>query len=298
MAEPPAKGAPRILVLGKNGLVARALVRNNPAILCIGRDEGLDLRRPETIGAALDHFRPSVVINAAAQANVDEAERSPDDAFVLNHFGALAAANACAARDIGIIHLSTDYVFGGQPGAPYTEDASPAPINAYGRSKAAGEAAVLASGARAAVVRPAWVFAADGGGFLPTLLKRAQTGAPVRVAADQFGCPTCADDLAGALSAMANRLAARDPAIGGILHFAGQGGASRAEIVDYAAGLARARGVRLGEISQAPAASFPSAAPRPRDTRLSTAATVDRTGIAPRPWQNGVARLVATLFPD
>jgi dTDP-4-dehydrorhamnose reductase len=280
--------APRILVLGRSGLAARALARNDPQLLCLGRDDDLDLRRPETIAAALDRHRPAVVINAAAQANVDEAERNPDDAFVLNHFSAMAAATACAERDIGVIHLSTDYVFGARSEAPYAETATAAPINMYGRSKAAGEYAVLQSGPRAAIVRTAWLFAAGGGGFLNTILSKGLTTDHVRIAVD---------DLARALLQFAARLADKDPSIAGILHFAGRGQATRAKLVEYAFALARERGARLARIERVPASSFAEVAPRPKDTRLSVALTQAQTGVSPRPWQEGVAKLIAQRFP-
>jgi dTDP-4-dehydrorhamnose reductase len=260
-----------LLVFGRHGQVARALAEAPSRFerLFAGR-ERLDLAAASPdIAGLFAELRPAAVINAAAFTAVDDAETETEACLRLNRDAPARMAEACAAADIPFVHLSTDYVFDGEKGAPYVEADAPAPINAYGASKAAGEAAleaIAAGGARLAVIRSSWVFAPGGGGFLAAMLG-ARGRETVRVVADQAGSPTSASACAAAALLLVEALADRDPAAEGLFHAAGRDGVSRA---DFAEAL-YARLPRAPRVIRVASSEFPAPARRPRDTRLSSA---------------------------
>ena len=156
-----------ILVLGRNGQVARELAKIGPPqdealddfeLVFAGR-ETFDLSSGSDPGALIDAHEPVAVINAAAYTAVDKAESEPEAAYRLNRDAPASLALACAERDIPFVHFSTDYVFDGTKPEPYVEDDPIAPLGVYGHSKAEGEAAVLKAGGRAGILRTSWVSA-------------------------------------------------------------------------------------------------------------------------------------------
>src|SRR5262245_19458483 len=217
-----------ILIAGRRGRIAHDLIEQAPRlglpVQALGRP-CRDLEEADSIARAIDSVNPRAIVNAAGYVAVDEAERDPERAFALNRDG--AARLAAAAVGIPFVHLSTDYVFDGSKRAPYVEDDAPAPLSVYGRSKAAGEEAVLERNPAALVVRTSWVYSAHGANFLTTMLKLAKSQDRVPVVADQYGSPTAGAELAHALLAMTQRLH-DDPAgiAPGIYHVAGTGEAT------------------------------------------------------------------------
>jgi dTDP-4-dehydrorhamnose reductase len=212
-----------------------------------------------------------VVLNAAAWTDVDGAEASEDAATAVNGHGARVLAEAAGAR---LFHLSTDYVFDGAATAPYPEDAQPAPVNAYGRGKLAGEQAVLAAGGF--VVRTAWLYGAHGGNFVRTMLRLAGERDTVDVVADQEGPPTWSQALARQVVALAGAAAA-GRAMPGVYH-----GTAGGQTSWY--GLARAvfaeAGLDPARVRPTTGAHFPRPARRPTYSVLGH----DRwsgTGVAP-----------------
>lgn len=271
----------RVLVLGRSGQLARALAATawpggwTPSFA--GR-ETLDLTRQEAIAPFLSAHAPDVVINTAAYTAVDAAETDEAAAFALNADVPAALAEACRAEGRLLIHLSTDYVFPGDGGAPYAEDAPVAPLNIYGRSKAAGERRVLAANPDALVVRTAWLLSRDSG-FLRAIHSRLVAGEAVRVVDDQRGSPTFASDLAASLPAL---VAARwgGTGAGGRLHVAGPRPASW---LDLALALARSIG-REDAVKCVDSATYGAIAPRPADSRLDVTKLKSVYGISLRPW--------------
>jgi dTDP-4-dehydrorhamnose reductase len=165
----------------------------------------LDIADARAVNAAVDRVRPDWIINAAAFNDVDGAEGAPDQAFAVNAAGAGNLAEAAARTGAAIVHISTDYVFDGAKGAPYTEDDRPNPLSVYARSKYEGEQRVLASGASAVVVRTAWLYGWQGKNFVKAILAAAERGGPLRVVADQVGSPTATRDLAEAIAGLVER---------------------------------------------------------------------------------------------
>ncbi|MEV0340025.1 dTDP-4-dehydrorhamnose reductase [Nocardia sp. NPDC050713] len=193
-AVPPA--AARLVVTGAGGQVGRELLRLAPRARGYGRAD-LDITDADAVRAAI--APGDVVLNCAAYTAVDKAESEPDAAFAGNETGPAVLAAVCATVEARLIHLSTDYVFPGTQRAPYDTDDPTGPATVYGRSKLAGERAVLESAPNSHVVRTAWVYSGRGGDFVATMLRLERERETVDVVDDQIGSPTYAADLAAGL---------------------------------------------------------------------------------------------------
>lgn len=191
----------RWLVVGANGMLGHDLLQ---VIAEAGHDvvgmdlPEVDITSPESVADALGSVRPDVVVNAAAFTAVDAAEEHEDVALRVNGEGPRVLAEAVAERqDTRLVHVSTDYVFAGDAGAPYAEDAPPAPRSAYGRTKLAGEIAVRSAlPDRGFIVRTAWLYGVHGANFVKTMLALEATKPEISVVDDQRGQPTWSRDLA------------------------------------------------------------------------------------------------------
>ena len=280
-----------ILVLGRNGQVARELAAlDTPAgfdLTFAGR-ERFDLMTGDP-DLLIGEARPAAVINAAAYTAVDKAESEPEAAFHLNRDIPGALARACAARDIPLVHFSTDYVFDGEKPEPYLEDDPIAPRSVYGLSKAEGEAAVLAAGGRSAVLRTSWVYSAFGANFVKTMLRLAETRDELGVVGDQLGRPTWARDCAlGALTAVRSLLDG-SPEAPTVFHLSGAGDATWADFAEATFEQSAARGGRRPSVRRIATADYPTAARRPANSRLDSGRIEHRLGVQARPWREGLA---------
>lgn len=276
-----------ILVFGRTGQVARELQRAG-MVTAVGRAEA-DLSKPATCATAIHATRPDCVINAAAYTAVDRAEDEEALAHTINAEAPGAMARACADLGIPFLHVSTDYVFGGQGEAPWQADDATAPINAYGRSKLAGEESVRASGANAAILRTSWVFSAHGANFVKTMLRLSETRDALSVVGDQIGGPTPAAAIAEALLTMAGAMTNGQP--GGIYHFAGTPAVSWH---GFAAEIFRMAG-RDVALTSIPTSDYPTPAQRPLNSRLECAALATDFGIEPPDWRVGLRAVLKEL---
>ncbi|MFF4626844.1 dTDP-4-dehydrorhamnose reductase [Streptomyces griseorubiginosus] len=189
------------LVTGAGGMLGQdvlaRLAQSGERYVALDR-KALDLTDADAVSAALEEHRPAVVVNCAAWTAVDDAETREDEALAINGDGPRNLAEACARTGAVLLHVSTDYVFAGDATTPYPEDAPTAPRSAYGRTKLAGEKAVLAN-ERGYVVRTAWLYGTGGPNFVKTMIKLEGVKDTLDVVDDQRGQPTWSADLAGLL---------------------------------------------------------------------------------------------------
>jgi dTDP-4-dehydrorhamnose reductase len=281
----------KILVLGRSGQVARELEKlGAPAGFALefaGR-ERLDLTTADP-GPLVQEVRPAAVINAAAYTAVDRAENEPEVAFRLNRDVPAALARACAEAGVPLVHFSTDYVFDGSKPEPYLETDPVNPAGVYGASKAEGEAAVLAAGGRAIVLRTSWVYSAFGANFVKTMLRLAGDREEIAVVADQIGRPTWAEDCArGALRAVQAML---DGQVMGseLFHLAGAGDATWADFAEAIFAGAAANGGPTARVRRITTADYPTPARRPANSRLDCTKMIDALDWPMRDWRLSLA---------
>ncbi len=291
----------RVLVTGVTGQVGGCLVERTPPPgidwIAAGR-EVLDLAEPEPIDAVIERLAPELVINCAAYTAVDRAESEPGAADRVNHLGAGALARACGRRGLAMIQLSTDYVFDGTKPAPYQPDDPVAPLCVYGASKEAGERAVRAGCPRHLILRTSWVYGPRGGNFVRTMLRLGREREALRVVADQHGTPTSAVELAGALAALAGRMADGWRAPAGTWHLTAEGhttwhGFAEA-IFDHAAPTTG----RRPRVEPVTTAEYRTAARRPANSRLGCQATRGDLGLALGPWRDALAPVVTAILSE
>ena len=278
----------KLLIFGKTGQVARELARLAPDATFLGRDQA-DLMDPAACAAAIAQTKADAIINAAAWTAVDKAETEEHAATVVNGDAPAAMARAAAARGLPFLHISTDYVFDGQGDQPFTPDHPTAPLNAYGRSKRAGEQGIRAAGGNHLILRTSWVVSAHGANFVKTMLRLGRDRDSLNVVADQIGGPTPAAAIAMALITTAKAL--RDGAQGGTHHFAGTPDTSWA---DFAREIMRQTGLTCG-INDIPTASYPTPARRPQNSRLDCAALEAAFGIRRPDWRQGLTAILKEL---
>jgi dTDP-4-dehydrorhamnose reductase len=290
----------RLLVLGGSGQLGtqlRALELPRGVQLLAPARTAVDLGDSAAIRRLITAERWSVVINAAGYNNVDRAENEEHLAFAINAQAAACLAEETGKRGIPLIYVSTDYVFDGRKGAPYTETDAAKPLNTYGRSKLAGECHVSAANARHVILRTAWLYSPYGTNFVRTILRLAQERERLPVVADQLGCPTSARDLAKACLDIALFCAAKpDQENYGVYHLAGAGAATWFEFANAILETAAGRLSRLPELVPIPSAQYPSPASRPADSRLDCTAIQFAFGVAARPWRRALAETVDCLL--
>ncbi|MEA2297483.1 MAG: dTDP-4-dehydrorhamnose reductase [Solirubrobacteraceae bacterium] len=218
----------RMLVTGAAGMLGRdvvaAAVARGHEVTGLSRAE-LDITDPGAVERAIGEAGPAVVVNCAAWTDVDGAESCESGALAVNGTAAGTLAGRATAGGARLVHVSSDYVFDGSATAPYLESDPVGPVSAYGRTKLAGEEAVLAAAGDHAVVRSSWLFGAGGRNFVATMLALADGGREeVSVVIDQVGCPTYTGHLAPALVTVAER------GTGGVHHIAAAGRCSWHEL--------------------------------------------------------------------
>jgi dTDP-4-dehydrorhamnose reductase len=287
----------RILVTGRGGQLATGLAEALPAqgfeAILVGQPD-FEFDQPATIAAAFAAARPDAVVNCAAWTAVDAAEDNEAAAFTANAIGPALVAQHCAALDIPLIQVSTDYVFDGRKGAPYVETDPPNPLGAYGRTKLAGEWAALATNPMTTVLRTAWVFSGVGNNFLRTMLRVGSERPVLRVVADQHGSPTAAPDLADAIASVLARL--RDtgwqPDYRGVFHAVATGHTTWHGFAQAIFTAAKPHGGPHPNVQPITTADYPTRATRPADARLDTARLNITFGITLPTWEQGLERIV------
>ncbi|MGQ4387150.1 dTDP-4-dehydrorhamnose reductase [Streptomyces sp. SAS_270] len=254
----------RWLVTGAGGMLGRDVVEElaGRGEDVVGLDRtALDITRSEELDRAFTEHRPDLVVNCAAYTAVDDAESDEERALLINGEGPRLVARACAVHGARLVHVSTDYVFAGDArSTPYPEDHPPAPRTAYGRTKLAGERAVLAElpGA-SAVVRTAWLYGVHGGNFVRTMIDLEARRDTLDVVDDQRGQPTWSADVAARVADLGTRLG-RDEGAHGVFHATSSGEATWCEL---AREVFRLLDADPGRVHPTTSGAFPRPAPRP-----------------------------------
>lgn len=278
----------RLLVFGATGQVARALQRLAPRAVYLGRDRA-DLGDPQACAAAVLAHSPEAVINAAAWTAVDRAETEEAAATLVNGAAPTAMAHACARLGAPLVQISSDYVFDGSGEEPFATDDPTHPINAYGRSKLAGEVGVRAAGGPHAILRTSWVFSADGANFVKTMLRLGAERADLKVVADQIGGPTPAEAIARACLTIAGALR-DDPGLSGTCHLSGSPDTSWAGFAEAI----MAEAALPCRISPIATRDYPTPAPRPANSRLDCS-SLARFGLQRPDWRPALKAVIAQL---
>jgi dTDP-4-dehydrorhamnose reductase len=281
----------KLLVFGQTGQVASELARRMPSgysATFLSRADA-DLMHPDACHAAVLQGQHDAVINAAAWTAVDKAETEEAAATLVNGAAPGAMAQACAERGVPFLTISTDYVFDGSGDRPYRPSDPTGPLGAYGRSKLAGEKAVLAAGGQALILRTSWVVSAHGANFLKTMLRLGAEREVLRVVADQVGGPTPAADIADALIICAKSMT--QGRVGGVHHFSGAPDTSWA---DFAREI-MAQAHLACRIEDIPTEAYPTPARRPKNSRMDCSDLERAFGIARPDWRTGLAHILKEL---
>lgn len=287
-----------VLVPGGTGQLGRdlALLGSDDVRVRAPGSAELNVAQPGEVVAAVARLasearaddRVPVVLNAAAYTSVDAAEEHEAKAFAVNADGPRVLAAACSAHRVPLVHVSTDYVFSGDAAAPFKpyEPGDPlGPRSAYGRTKAAGEDAVLGSGARAWIVRTAWVYGRTGSNFVRTIVRLEGERDELSVVDDQRGSPTWSADLAAGLLELAGKIAAGEGPTEKVLHCTGGG---EATWFDLARAVFEELGADAGRVRPCTTDEFPRPAPRPAYSVLSNASW-RAAGLTPlRDWREAL----------
>jgi len=277
----------RVLITGAGGQLAvdlaTAFAKAGHSVDRRTRVE-LDIADDAAVRAALDETRPNVILNPAAYNRVDDAEQEPAVAFAVNAFGPRTLARAAAARDITLVHYSTDYVVDGAKEAPYSEDDAPFPLSAYASSKLAGEHFARALAPRHYVLRVCGLFGLAGratrhGNFVETMLRVAAAGRPLRVVSDQIVAPTSTRDVAASTLALLE-----SDAPYGLYHCTARGETSWYE---YARAIFELAGV-AADLAPTTAAAYNAPAPRPPYSILDNGKLEAAGAPRPRHWREAL----------
>ncbi len=288
----------QVLVTGGSGQLGTELARHAwpdgwEAVVLTRAD--LDLNDPGAIAARVAERPWAAVINAAAYTAVDQAESDAVAAWQVNALAPAAFAAACAAADVPLVHVSTDYVFAGDKIGPWDEHDPVGPLGVYGASKLGGELAVRTGAPRHAIVRTAWVVSAHGRNFVKTMLRVGAERAQLSVVSDQCGIPTAAADLATALATIAMALAEDATRESGTWHFSNAGMTTWHGFAEEIFRQSRARGGPAADVVPIATADYPTPARRPANSALSHRAIERDFGIEPRPWQAALGDIMDEL---
>ncbi|WP_220808944.1 dTDP-4-dehydrorhamnose reductase [Noviherbaspirillum aridicola] len=292
----------RILLLGKDGQVGWELQRALAPlgqVVSAGRGQA-DFEQPDQVLALVRQVMPHAIVNAAGYTAVDRAQT--DEARARRVNAETPAALAVLAQEIGawLVHYSTDYVFDGTAQGPYTEEDVPNPLSVYGASKLDGEIAVRELASRHLVFRTSWVHAARGANFAKTMLRLARERDVLKVVADQVGAPTGAELIAD-ITALALHRVLRMPDAGfaGVYHLAAAGETTWHGYARHVLSRAARQGAVLRAGADAvipvPSAEYPTAAVRPRNSRLACGKIEQAFGVVMPAWQIHVDRMVDEL---
>lgn len=293
-------GGMRVLLLGARGQVGYELSGVLASFAeVVGSSRAETSLDADKVRPLVESARPDVIVNATAYTDVDGAEREPEVAHAVNARLVAALGEEAKRRRAALVHISTDFVFDGEKGAPYVEEDVTSPLSEYGRSKLAGERALAEMDAPAVVFRTAWVYSLRRKSFVTTMLRLFRERETLSVVTDQIGSPTFCRDLAQGIALVLYGyradVAARLAEARGVYHLAGAGSVNR---YDWASAIReldpRASEHRVKELVRIEAAQFPLPARRPRATPLDSSKAFQRWGVRLPPWRDALARALGS----
>ena len=303
----------KILLTGSEGQLGSSLRASLPKMLQSSSVEliatsrsgqdglvALDLADADACRTAVLDAQPDWVINAGAYTAVDRAETEPDLAHAVNALAPRAFAEALAQTGGHLLHVSTDFVFNGRQGHPYKPQQQIDPLGVYGATKAAGEQAIaevlgLDQGGNAAVVRTSWVYSPVGSNFLLTMLRlhrqKAEADEPLKVVADQVGCPTSTVGLTRACWRLVERR------LGGLMHWSDAGAATWYDFAVAIGELAEASGRldRAAQVLPISTVDYPTPAQRPAYSLLDCSSSREQLGLIPKHWHQALREVIADV---
>lgn len=295
----------KILLFGKDGQVGWELQRSlAPLGEIVALDFGSrefcgDFTRLDGIADTVRAVAPDVIVNAAAYTAVDKAESEPERVRIINALAPAILAHEAGKLGAWLVHYSTDYVFDGNGSAPRVETDPTNPLNVYGMTKLEAEQAILTSGCNHFIFRTSWVFAARGSNFAKTMLRLAQQRDSLNVIDDQVGAPTGAELLAD-ITAHAIWISRQRENISGFYHLAAAGETSWYGYANFVLNFARQEGVKLTvapeNVFPVTSSEFPSAARRPKNSRLDTGKLQSTFDLSLPSWETGVARMLTEIL--
>jgi dTDP-4-dehydrorhamnose reductase len=287
----------KILLLGAGGQLGMQLathLHGHGDFTALTRAQ-LDFSDINAVRAAVRNAAPRVVINAAAYTAVDKAESEPDLAALVNGIAPGVIAEELVATNGWLIHYSTDYVFDGSGSTPWLEDDLTGPLNAYGKSKLAGEDAIAATGANHVILRTSWVYAAEGRNFLHTMLRLGSQRDELKIVSDQIGAPTSAEAITQATLAVLNRLNLPNAdSVSGLYHLTCAGETSWYGFADaiFTAFADKQKPPRLIPI---PTEAYPTPAQRPHNSRLNCSKFTRAFDYTMPTWQSALEAVVTEI---
>lgn len=294
----------KLLLTGRNGQVGWELARSLMPlgeVIAVDRVR-CDLSRPKTLAALVRDCRPDVIVNAAAYTAVDKAQQEETLAMAINAAAADVLAHEARKAGALLVHYSTDYVFDGAKASPYVEDDTPNPLNAYGRSKLAGENAIRASNCDHIILRTSWVYAARGHNFVKTILRLARERDVLNIVADQFGAPTSARMIADTTAHLIRHVQssrARATFASATYHLTAAGATSwhgyAQSIVQFAARKGLIPATRTVAINPIATSAYPLPAVRPANSRLDCGKVQHQFGIALAGWAHALERVLEEM---
>ena len=278
----------RIAITGSRGTLGTALCRQAEAaghtLVRLDRPE-YDLADPDAITRAVGTSGLDLVVNPAAYTNVDGAESDPNAAYRANALGPRNLARACESAGIPLVHISTNMVFDGTKGSPYTEFDARSPKGVYASSKLAGEMYVEHLSTRFYIVRTSWLYGREGDSFIHKIIRAADSRGALSVVSDEIATPTYAEDLAAALLKLAGT------GLYGWYHLVNEGECSRYE---YAQEIMRLTGRTHVPITPTSLADYVRPAPTPPYSTIKNFVGA-QAGLVLRPWQDALADYIKSF---
>lgn len=290
----------KIMITGSGGQLGSEIIKQarGPQVETLAMNHGdLDITRPDQTRSTIAELAPDMVINASAYTNVDGAETHTEAAYAVNRDGPANLAAACSALAIPLIHISTDFVFDGRKKTPYLESDPVSPLSIYGKSKAEGEAAVRTALQQHLIVRTSWLYSEHGHNFVKTMLNLGREREQLSVVADQYGCPTGAADLAGAILTMAKKIIAGDKIRWGTYHYSGKGTTTWHGFAEAIFKLAASREkLKIRQVKPITTDQYPLPARRPLYSSLDCGLILDQFGVQTMPWEQSLVTVIGKIY--